>query len=70
MSGVATNHVASKLLASADRKRLALSFILAGSRIDVAVQASHDLPAGDDDVADVSVRTITLNQTSPGSAWA
>ena len=33
MSSVAAHHVASKVLASADRKRLALPFILAGGRI-------------------------------------
>ena len=69
MSGVAANHVASKVLASADLKTSRAPVDLSGGRIDVMrrtlattfppVTMTMTSPDG-------STRTLTLNQTSPG----
>ena len=67
MSSVATIHVASKVLASAGRKRLALTLILVGGRIEVTRRTlATTFPPVTMTSPDGSTRTITLNQTSPG----
>jgi len=59
------------VLASADRKRLALPLILVGGRIEVTRRTlATTFPPVTMISPDGSTRTITLNQTAPVSAWA